>query len=247
MNIRKFIVIRKAHVILLELMIAMGLTLVILSSLMFFYHQVNLINAEMDREQNESFKKLYLENRLANILPKTVSSTDPSTDFHFFTSQDMGGLFKQGMPSLVFSFDNCVQLDKQMSYHVIGRVFLDQDGNLMLAKWPVEKRWKENETPPMTKEVLLDNVENLSFSFFIPPDKAKKALTEEKQPQPTQVKLEIPQELKGRWVEVWNKEYHQLPAIVKMMMTRKDRFGKDEVLTFAFPLPNALNPVTYDE
>lgn len=237
--------VRRLYITLLELVISMSLAAVILSTLTFFYHQVSLINAEMDREQNESFQKRYVENRLATILPKALSSKDPSNDFHFFTSPDLGGLFKQGTTSLVFSFDNCVQLDKNMTYHVIGRIYLDEEGSFLLAKWPAEKRWKENETPPMSKEILLENVEDLSFSFFIPPDKGKTIIDGNQ--QTSKIKFEIPQDLKGRWVAEWNKEYHQLPGIVKMEVTKKDRKGKEEKITYAFPLPHAINPITYDE
>jgi hypothetical protein len=229
----------KRFITLLELVIAMTLAAIILSTLTFFYHQVNVINIEMDKEQNDSFQKRYVENRLAAIFPKTLSSKDPSNDFHFFTSPDLGGLYKRGTTSLLFAFDNCVQLDKTMAYHVIARLFLDEDGNLILAKWPAEKRWKENEAPPMTKEALLENVEDLSFSFFIPPEKGKPVA------KPSQ--FEIPPDLKGRWVSEWNKEYHQLPAIIRIQVTRKDSKGIEERITYAFPLPHAVNPITYSE
>ena len=245
MRNKNFYSLHKCFIILLELLIAMVLAMVVLSTLTFFYHQVNLINVEMDREQNESFQKRYVENRLANILPKTLSSKDPSKDFHFFTSPDLGGLFKPGTTSLVFSFDNCVQLDKKMSYDVIGRIFLDNEGNLALAKWPSEKRWKENEASPISKEILLKNVENLSFSFYIPPERGK--TKPEEKPLGSKVKFEIPQELKGRWVAQWEKEYHQLPAIVKIIITRKNRNGDEEMITYAFPLPHTLIPITYNE
>lgn len=243
----RFFQLRKSHVILLELLIAMGLTVAILSTLMFFYYEISLINAEMDKDQNESFKKLFVENRLSHILPKTVSIKDPSKDFHFFTSRDQGGLFNSGTASLVFSFDNGVQLDKNMSYHVIGRLFLDPEGNLTLAKWPAEKRWKENESPPMSKEILLENIDTLSFAFFVPPDRGRKeAALGSSFPAP-KAAFEIPAEIKGRWVEEWSKEYHQLPAIVKITLVQKDALGKGEILNFAFPLPHTKNPVIYEE
>lgn len=236
---------RRQYITLLELIIAMSLAVVILSTLSFFYYQVNLINVEMDQEQNESFQKRYVENRLASVLPKALSSIDPSNDFHFFTSPDLGGLFRQGTASLVFSFDNCVQLDKNMTYHVIGRIYLDQNGSLILAKWPAEKRWKENEIPPMSKEVLLENVEHLSFSFFVPPDKGKSIINGDQ--QTPKIKFEIPPDLKGGWVSDWKKEYHQLPAIVKVVVNRINRKGKKEEITYAFPLPHVRIPITYDE
>ena len=236
---------QKRPITLLELVIAMSLAMVILSALTFFYRQVNVINAEMDREQNENFQKRYVENRLGATLPKALSSIDPSNDFHFFTSPNLGGLFRQGTVSLVFSFDNCVRLDKNMAYHVIGRIYLDEEGNLVLAKWPAKKRWKENELPPMSKEILLENVEDLAFSFFIPPEREESQITEER--QKTKNGFEIPPDLRGQWQSNWEREYHQLPAIVKVMITKKDRQGEKEKITYAFPLPNTLNPIIYNE
>lgn len=243
-NHPKFFLIRKSYVILLELLIAMGLTIIILSTLIYFYNQVSLMNIEMDREQNDSFRKLYVENRLAHIFPRTIASNDPSSDFHFFTSYDSGGLFMQGTPSLLFTFDNGVQQDKTMSYHVIARLFLDSAGNLVLAKWPAEKRWKENGNPPISKEVLLDNVEKLSFGFFIPPDKQKNRSDQDKKGKST---FEISHDLKGKWVGDWPKEYHQLPAIVRLSIVSKDRKGEREILYFLFPLPHTTHPITYED
>lgn len=235
----KPIILRKSYVTLLELMISLALTTILLSTLSYFYQQVVYMNAEADKEQNRSFQKLYIENRLLNIFSKTVSSTDKSNDFHFFTGFDPGGLFKQGSPNLIFTFDNGVQLDKQMSYHVIGRLFLDKDNNLVLAKWPVQKRWKENETPPMAKEVILENVETLSFYFFVPPEKApaeKKTTT-----------FEIPPELKGQWPQEWKKEYRQLPALVRIEATHRNEKGELESLHYVLPLPHTEKPVVYEE
>jgi len=233
---------KKHSVTLLELLIAMSLAMVILSTLTFFFHQVNVINTEMDLEQNAHFQKRYAENRLAAILPRTLSAADPSHDFHFFTTPDLGGFFKPGTSSLVFSFDNCVQLDKTMTYHVIGRLYLDDDGNLILAKWPAEKRWKENEPPPLAKEILHTNVEDLVFRFFVPPDKGQPHLDKKTSNLPN-----LPQELKGRWLQDWKKEYRQLPSIVKLILKIKDREGNTEAVTYAFPLPHTCIPITYDQ
>lgn len=181
--------IQRRHITLLELLIATALTVVILSTLSYFYRQVTVINVEMDKTQNESFKKRYVENRLASVLPKSISSTDISNDFHFFSSPDLGALFKEGSDSLVFSFDNCVRLDKDMSYHVIGRLFLDTEGNLTLATWPVPKRWKEDEPIPISKEILLDHIETLEFQFYVPPQKTTRQ----------EIIGNLPPEIRDRW------------------------------------------------
>jgi hypothetical protein len=229
-------IIRRHHATLLELLISMALTMVILSALSYFYRQVNFVNIEMDRAQNESFRKRYAENRLANILPRAISSTEKSGDFLFFSSPNLGGLFKENSPSLVFTFDNGVKLNKDLSYHVIGRLYLDKKGNLTLAAWPPKKRWKENDLPPMCKEILLEDVEELKFFYFVPPDRGKTRVDEKKQ------KAELLPAVREWWPEEWMKEYRQLPAIVKIVVKLKN----EETVTFAFPLPHMRQSITYD-
>ncbi|NGX42101.1 MAG: hypothetical protein K940chlam7_00378 [Chlamydiae bacterium] len=226
----------RRHFTLLELIISLSLTMVILTTLTYFYQQVNVINAKMDQAQNESFQKRYVENRLATILPKTVSSTDPANQFHFFSSPDPGDLFKSGSFSLVFTFDNCVNLNKEMAYHVIGRLYLDDKGNFTLAKWPTEKRWKENEPVPISKEILLENVETLDFLFLIPPKKGK-----------AKDEGELTLGPEKKWEREWKKEYRQLPAIVKIVLKRRLDNKEEETLTFAFPLPHTQHPIIYDQ
>lgn len=222
---------KKHQVLLLELIIAMILASSVLSTLTFFYFQMSQLNIEMDRIQNENFQRRYLESRLATLLPKIVGFNDASKDFHFFTSSDSGGFSKPGCDSLVFSFDNGVQVDRKFSYNVISRIFVDQSGNLLLVKWPAEKRWPENEKPPMTKELLTSGVEKLSFSFFVPPN--PDALSH------------IPDNVRGEWLSSWNREYCDLPAILKIQVVRKNFKQEEETLLFAFPLPHTLTPITY--
>lgn len=260
----------------LELLIAMTLTIVVLSFLTYFYQQVSAMNTEMDKTQTDSFERRYIEYRLSRILPRTVSPTDRNVSFLFFTNPDPGGIFKEGTTSLVFTFDNCVQLNKEMAYLVIGRLYLDRDGNLILAKWPVAKRWNPGEIPPMHKEILMTNVDSLAMSFYVPPESGKyriqpSKVIEEKEIQPPGEKIpenqplqgsepapekeekqktpkvEIPAELHGRWVEEWKKEYQQLPAIVKVTVVRKLEREKEETLNFAYPLPLTQQPIIYEQ
>lgn len=184
--------IRKVPFTLIEMVISIGLTVIIMSSLSFFYWQVSTINRLMDKTQNEAFQKLYVENRFSQIIPHINSAKDTTTDSIFFMSNESRPPFKPGTPSLVFTFDNGVKLDKEMSYLVVGRLFLDDKNRLILAMWPAPKRWKENEPIPMTKEVLMENVETLSFSFYEAP----------------------------LWSTEWNKEEKELPALLKIIIKR---------------------------
>lgn len=231
---------KRHYMTLLELIIAMSLTAIILTTLMYFYQQVTWINTEMDRVQSRNFQKRFVEKRLSEVIPKAIPKK--KKDFHFFISLNGGELFKPRTTSLLFTFDNCVKLNKQMSYHVIGRLYLDNEGNFTLATWPIPKRWKENENPPMFKEILLENVESLSFEFFVPPDKGKTEIDN----GIAKLNEKIPLEIRGQWVTDWKKEYRELPAIVRVKL-KHNLDGEVESLTFAFPLPHTSRPIIYDQ
>lgn len=229
---------KRRFVLLLEMVIAMSLAITMLSMLSFFYYEVSLSNQMMDRMQNEQFQKRYFENRLASIFPKAIAPNDASKDFHFFTTQDSGGFSKPGTSNLIFSFDNGVQQDKEMSYHVIGRLFVDSEDNLVLVKWPAKKRWPEQGMPAAHKELLLEDVDSLEFGFYVPVDRRKQK-TEEKASK-------VPTEIRGTFSKTWSKEYHELPAIIRLQVGKKNREGKEEIWEAAFPIPNTSIPITYN-
>ena len=229
---------RKRHVTLLELLISMALTMVLLTILSDSFYEVKKSDRLMDEAQNESFQMRYVENRLSNVIPKAISPKDNSGDFHFFSDRQNDALFMQNSSSLVFTFDNCVKLNRNFTYHVIGRFYLDPEGNFTLALWPSKRRWKENEPPPMYREILLSNVEALDFSFFVAPEKGKTNEEKPATPDPDQ-----PLGLEGGWVQEWKGEFRQLPAIMKIILKLKG----GETLIYAFPFPNAKQSITYDE
>ena len=129
----------KRYATLLEVLIAMVLTIAVLMTLTFFYRQVMTIGVEIEKTKNQDFYLRYVESRLARILPKAVSPTSKEQDFVFFSLGDEA-LTKPGSQSLIFTFDNGVNLDKKFSNHVLGRLYLDTHGRLMLAYWPSPAR-----------------------------------------------------------------------------------------------------------
>lgn len=249
---------------LLETLIALGITMLVLSTLTFFYRQIDAINSQVEKVQKESFAMRYVENRLAAVLPNSVSETDSKKDFFFFTTTSSFTFAKQGSPTLLFTYDNGVKLDKLFSNHVLGRLFLDSENNLCLATWPSPSRWTEGVNPPMKKEVLLEGVKELSFGFFVaperdwqlsesakPPDqKAPPVQQKDKPPTastqgtaqtaPTVVVKPTPE---GQWLPTWSYEYLQLPAMVRVQVTRLD----ETVRFFVFPLPECQRQVVYKQ
>jgi hypothetical protein len=256
--------ISKRPITLVEVLIAMALTISILMTLTFFYRQVTEIGSETDRVRATNFKKRYIETHLAKILPKAIGKNDSKRDFIFFSTGDEG-ITKTGSQSLIFTFDNEINLDKEFSGHVLGRIYLDPNGNLFLAYWPSPKRLKNWENVPMKKELLLEGVDNLSFEFYIAPerknasesiketkdtdqdakkDDQKKTTEKKNEPEPEDKKKDVEPEPKGDWrQQTWLQEYNQLPVMVKMTVT----FPKEQTpLIFIYPLANNKTHVIYE-
>lgn len=229
--------IRKRHFTLLEVLIATGLTVLVLTTLTFFYQQITLLNIKVDNLQQKAFKMLYVENRLTNTLTHSVSET--KDDFFFFTDVDRVPGIKPETPSLIFTFDNGVKLDYRFSNHVLARLYLNENGQLTLVKWPSPRRWEEHELPPVHKEILIDNIKDLSFAFFIPPTPEREIQAEEQQKGR---ELDSP-ESRGRWIPEWKREFQHLPAIVNITLTSED----DKQVRFAFPLPHSPYHIIHEE
>lgn len=229
----------KRHATLIELLIAMVLTVLVLMTLMFFYRQATFINSEIDKVKAEHFRLRFVENRLSDVLTKTLSDKGKKTDFLFFSFNDEG-LGMPGSQSLIFTFDNGISQEKEFSNAVVGRLYLDQQKRLILVYWPLPKRWEGGSTLPMKKEILLEGVEALSFEFFIPPEKQGDA----KPAKASEAPLPEP---KGGWRrQPWLKEFQKLPAIVKVLIAMQGGKEVKQEIVYAYPLVNADSHVIYD-
>lgn len=225
----------KRHVTLIEVVIAMSLTLIVLSTLTYFYQEMATLDAMGERQQQKNFQMLYVGNRLMTSIPKTIDNR--KSDFVFFTPRDVDPLLMPGSPSLIFTFDNGVKLDPLFANNVLGRLYLDNKGRLTLAKWPSPTRWKTG-NPPMKKEVLMEGVKEMEFAFFSSPDRGKR---ENNYQKASPIAPPTPQ---GEWAfSEWSKDYQQLPLMMKITLTMEE---DDTEYVFAFPLPNAKEPVIYE-
>lgn len=221
----------KRCVTLIEVIVAMALTSLILMAMLYFYKDVVVIGAEIDKIKIEQFHIRYAENRLGYVLTRTVGAKDKLGDFAFFSLND-AGIGMKGSQTLVFSFDNGICLDKIFSNDVVGRLLLMPNGDLSLIYWPIPKRWTDSmQSLPMKQEVLLKGVQSLSFEFFVAPPTTKPK---------TDPKLEQKSEAKnvtvlpsGWYPQLWMQEFSQLPAMVKVMITMTEN---DEKLLYVFPL-----------
>ena len=243
----------KRFVTLLETLIALALTVAVLSTLLFFYRQIVSLNIQDEQIQKEGFKLRYIENRLSSIIPQAVPFSDKNDSF-FFTVSDPGGIFHPKSPiSLIFTFDNGVDLNKMFSNHVLGRLFLDARGNFCLTTWPAPNRWVQGSHIPIKLEILLEKVSELKFSFFIAPDKNWQLNSNPATPSPgtpttpqqnpaTVIKSVVKPTPEGGWIHEWNHDYRELPALMKIEIVQEEK-----PYVFAFPLPRSKRQPTYTQ
>lgn len=228
---------RRQAMTLLEVLIASVLTMLLLSTLTYLYREVQVINTQIEKTQKEQFERAYAQKRLSSIFPKTLSPTSPKKDFFFYTSGSWDGLTKDGSPSLVLSFDHGINLDKDHAAHVLGRIFLSPEGNLCLATWPSPARWEKGTPPSLKKEIILKDVQSLSFEFYVPPERSRDLLI-------TGDKVKV--EPTNFWHTEWRQEYQALPAMMRMTITQLVD-GKVVPMTFAFALPQSRSIIFYEE
>lgn len=237
----------RRYVLLLEVLIAMLLTMILLSVLLSFYIQINKLNAAQEVEQEHSFKKLFLASRLASIVPKAVPPNHPDKDFLFFSTLGNDNQTKGGTPALFFTFDNGIKLDNPFSNHALGKIYLNQEGQLSLAMWPSPIRWTDAEIPPIKREILFTEVEDLSFDFYLPPSRQRKVVLARGKKVFKETPL-MKMETLGEWKTEWQQEYGDLPALVKIKMKIKShkKPGTTEDLVLTYPLPNSFQVIVYE-
>jgi type II secretory pathway component PulJ len=233
-------IVRRYSITLIEVIISMLLTMIVLTALMYFFREVQMISHETERHQNESFQQRYLENRLMDILPKSQKPALKKS--FFFTGAGGGGLFKVGTSYLVFTYDNGVNFDPEFSNHVLSRLYIDPQEQLILAKWPAPKRWEKGVSPPMKKEILMTNVENISFEFYVPLEYKGELFGRRISEESWKL---LDRDLMQEWMPEWKQEYNMLPAMVKVHLKVKDK-GELVDRTYLFPLPNSELLIIYE-
>lgn len=239
-----FIYRSRRYVVLIEVIIAMTLTVALLTLLMGFYSQVERINIAAGKAQNKSFQKLYLSTRLADILPKTLASSDSKKDFIFYTPVNWDGVSQSGTPSLLFSFNNGVRLASEFSDHVIGKLYVDKNGALSLGMWPSFLRWNQAMLPPMKNEVLMENVEQFQIEFYVPPHRDRKIIWDNNK---ADIKASEALQLDnlGGWRTEWHQEYKELPVLIRLTLKVKTVEGPEEIV-LVYPLPNSHLFIMYE-
>lgn len=225
---------------LIEVLIAIGLVAVLLTTLLGIYSYVDKMHKEIRLAEQTNFRLLYVQFRLAEVLPNAIkkekkADQKEADDFYFYTTTTQ---FKKTSASLVFTFDNGISTP-EFSNHVIGRLYIDAENRLCLATWPSISR-NSSPSPPMRKEVLLEGVEDIFFAFYIAPKEEGKIIDPEAAKRYGVWHAEWP-------VEGVKPEEVSLPPLmrlyVRLVGSKKEKNMPD--LSFAFMLPNSEQHIVY--
>jgi hypothetical protein len=176
---------------LIELMIAMGLALAVLSFALYIYRFTLQSEEKLKQEEAEVFKERILNGRLSALFSRLEKKV-------FRSVPEEGGL-TQG-ESLLFAFFSEAYTP---TYHgpVLARLFVDRENRLILAVWQYNVLAQPDTPSPPHFEVLAENVKSLTFEFLAGPSKGG-----------------IPPP--GALVKEWKKEYG-IPAAIKLTINQK--------------------------
>ena len=200
---------------LVETIVAMALfSLVVCSLFTLFWHNVR-ISGELNRIKQNSEKLRSAHTYLQNVFSRLILKDEN----HFFYSPNPNEKSRSENSlgnSLVFIFNNGIDRETGFSYDVMARLYVDNNKQLALVIWPgssLEQSKPEN----FRKDVLLDNIEEMKIEFW----KANSSQTE------------FPKEKLEKWLDFWEKDYQDLPTVIKIYLKYNSNKGEEEII-FSF-------------
>ncbi|KAF3363255.1 hypothetical protein PHSC3_000145 [Chlamydiales bacterium STE3] len=206
---------------LIEVMVALILSTIVMSVLLFYYFQVSQASALGEAASVEAFKMRYLENRLQDLVLRLVPPDNQSR--FFFTPSPQMGLFSSGTADLLFSYNNGIVSEIPLRGTTLGRLFVDPEKRLTLMSWQDRKEWKEDSLPRFHREILLEDVQEFGIDFFIGPK------TDAEQSSAARDEIRF-----SKWQTNWKKEFKELPIIIRFSL-----MVDDKKRVYTFPLPHA--------
>ncbi len=178
---------KKRYMTLLETLISLSLTAFLLSSLLQGYWFLEKLHMQWEKEKKEQFYLRYAESRIVSLLENSVTSP---RDAIFYTTEEP----REEMlgKSLVFLSDNALNIQPEFSQKILVRLFVDKEKRLSLYIWPNPRGIHANSSK-FQREVLMEGVKDLHFSFynFPDPEQTEWDFTNKKPPLIAYVTLEL--------------------------------------------------------
>lgn len=190
----------KRPLTLLEVTIALFLTSFLVVFLFGFFREISMENIEAETFDEKLFPLEKTEMRLGALL-SAVEEEEKDKPALFYTE------FKGGN-ELIFSFNNGIDEDPLFSGPIRAHLGVSKK-QLELHLLPLEEDRK------VRKEILMENVKNVGFSFFHLESK--------------------------EWKSEWDKESGSLPVMMKVILAKED----GQTFEFVFFLPPSTKPVIY--
>ncbi|MCB1136028.1 MAG: prepilin-type N-terminal cleavage/methylation domain-containing protein [Chlamydiia bacterium] len=175
---------------LIELLISMALLSVLMTVLYAVYGQVQSLQRSVEAQREESFRWRQAKGRLLSSLSHASKKGKKSA----FYSEGVSALAPMG--SLVFTWDNGVDIKPEFAGMVLSRLYVDESQRLCLAIWPIQS---EEPDYRMRKEVLMEHVKEWSFAFFLPSAGGG-------------------EDKVSGWLEEWAKERDGIPPMVRIKL-----------------------------
>ena len=193
---------------LIETLISLGLFVLLLSFLFFFYGTFYRDRVNYQKMKGPVYERAYMESRMQFLF---AHMREP-----FFLAEDK---------SLVFLLDRGVWKEPLLSGVVLAKIYHDPlQKTLCLVLYPKPEKQKPLREPSQ-HICLLDNIEDVSFNFYYPPSALPKVVDPEKIVKKTP---------KAGWQESWASEYATHPAFVKMTWKKNQKI---EVSYFELEMP----------
>ncbi|MBI5345867.1 MAG: type II secretion system protein [Chlamydiae bacterium] len=199
--------IKKNYFTLIEISIALVLSAILLSVLFGFFVKISSFEKKNQKFKQEILSREHVQLRLSSIFSQIV----PISKFEekSFNLDDDN--------SLNVIFDNGIDPDPLFSGPVKGKIFQNQERNLILTLYPIEKGKVNNKT--QRTEVLCSKISSYKFLFF------------------SQIEAKEENKKKIVWIEDWPKKKNDLPPMIKLIL--------DNDLTFAFFIPTKSCNIEY--
>lgn len=218
--------IRRRFFTLLEVLIALSLAVMITGVLLYYYYQMSQVSALSDKATQRAFQMRYLQDRLQDLTLRMSPPKDKNS--YFFLGSNAPGIFQSEGANLIFSYNNGVVFDQNLSNEVLGRLFVDPKGKLTLMTWPSRDKWEAHTIPPFHKEILAENIQKIEFDFFT-------GASDPREQNPFDL-------APGRWEHNWRREFKALPAMIRFKVTP---MNQEKPIIFAYPLSGKQTVVNY--
>jgi len=179
---------RKRSISLLEVIIAFGLTALVVSFLFGFYRQLLKSQQPLEKDRQEAHSSIIVQLRLAKLFSEINADQLLKGNLPFFTDEI------EGSKALILYHDNGIDKEPGFCGSIPSALYI-QGGQLCLMSWSIDEEGR--------KEVFFEGINNLKFYFF---SKSKKKWVEkwpeplEKDPFPSMVKIILEEKSKKNLV-----------------------------------------------